>query len=133
MQKEIKVVVVEKDKYFDGTDLVGYRLAKLALPDDEKGSGRDYHLIDGEHLFSHSFIKDSYRKIMGRTLTIIDASIVDKQHNKAVKDLLRQVFNDEICFSSEWGFDQEILQKPLDIESMDGTELLSVEDVLGVK
>jgi hypothetical protein len=63
----------------------------------------------------------------------LDASIVDKQHNKAIKDLLRPVFNDEICFSSEWGFDQEILQKPLDRESMDGTELLSVEDVLGVK
>jgi hypothetical protein len=133
MQKEIKVVVVEKNKYFDGTDVVGYRLAKLALPGDEKGSKRDYHLTDGEHLFSNSFIKDSYRKIMGRTLTIIDASIVDKQHNKAVKDLLRQVFNDEMCFSSEWGFDRELLERPLDIESMDGTELLSVEDVLGVK
>lgn len=133
MEKEIKVVVVEKDKYFDGTELIGYRLARLALPGDKQGTGGDYNVREGENLFSHSFIKDSYRKIMGRTLTIIDASLIDKQHNKAVKDLLRQVFNDEICFSSEWGYDQKKIQKDLDIDSLDGTEFMSVEDVLGIK
>jgi hypothetical protein len=133
MQTDIKVVKVSKDKYFNGEELIGYRLARLALPEETVGSSEDYHLMEGEHLFSHSFITDSYRKIMGRTLTIIDASIVDKQHNKAIKDLLRQVFNDEICFSSEWGFDQNVIQRNLDVDSMDGSEMLSVEDVLGIK
>ena len=133
VMQEIKVVKVSNEKYINGDDMVGYRLARLALPADTVGSSEDYHLHDGEHLFSHGFITDSYRKIMGRTLTIIDASITDKQHNKAIKDLLRQVFNDELCFSSEWGFDQEVIQKGLNTETMDGSEALSVEDVLGVK
>ncbi len=133
MQTEIKVVKVSKDKFFNGEEMVGYRLARLSLPTDKEGGSEDYNLLEGEHLFSHGFITDSYRKIMGRTLTIIDASITDKQHNKAIKDLLRQVFNDELCFSSEWGYDQEVIQRGLDTENMDGSEALSVEEVLGVK
>lgn len=125
MENKIKVVQVSKDKYFNGVEYIGYQLVDSDV----------YEFMEGEHLFSHSFIKDSYRKIMGKTLTIIDASIVDKQHNKAVKDLLRQIFNEELCFSSDWGYDQEAIQKhlPNDIAEMDGSEALSVEDVLGVK
>lgn len=71
----------------------------------------DLELLDGENLLTNSFIIDGYRKIMGRTLTLIDASIDDKGKNKGMKDIIRGIFSDELEFVSEWGYDQEKLNK----------------------
>ena len=63
----------------------------------------------GERLLTHASSTPS-RKVMGRTLTIIDASIKDRQHNKAVKDLIRGIFSDEMEFAADMCFDQQKLQ-----------------------
>jgi hypothetical protein len=41
-------------------------------------------------------IEYAYRELAGKILTIIDASIADKQHNKAVKDLIKREIRIEI-------------------------------------
>jgi hypothetical protein len=111
--------------------LVEYDKANLVLPNQEQCSSEDYQLSDGESLASFSLIKDTMRKLMGKTLTVIDASIMDKQQNKAVKDIIKSAFNEELCFASELCFDQEIIQKnlPEDYEPSAG-DALDIEDVL---
>ncbi len=91
----------------------------------------DIELFNGEYLLRFSFAKDILRKLMGQTLTVIDASIVDSRQNKAAKDIIRNSYNEELCFLSDMSFDQEVIQR--NIGDMDGSEALSVEDVLGVK
>ena len=84
-------------------------------------------------MLTHAFLLDTLRKVMGRTLTIIDASIKDRQHNKAVKDLIRGIFSDEMEFAADMCFDQQKLQAliPEDIKPKElGT--VTVEQALGV-
>jgi len=43
-----------------------------------------------------SSIETQMRFFQGRILTIIDASIANERHNKAVKDLIKEAFRDKI-------------------------------------
>lgn len=106
----------------------GY-ISYQTVPLGEKG----YQPTKGEKLFTHSFLMDTLRKVMGRTLTVIDASVHEHQQNKAMKDLLRNIFSDEMDFAVEWGYDQEEMQKliPKDIDLKDLGEV-SIEEALGV-
>lgn len=49
-------------------------------------------------------LSDLFNYIQGRVLTIIDASIADKQQNEAIKDLLRQAI---------WGTAESIYVLPV--------------------
>ena len=42
------------------------------------------------------YFEDQYRILAGRILTIVDASISDKQQNKCVKDLIKSEFHRRI-------------------------------------
>jgi len=131
MQEKIKVVkVTEKPNY------TSYELCDLSLPDAKVGNSNDYIMNEGEHLLSHSFFMKSMSRLMGKSLTIIDASIVDKQHNKAVKDLIRNIFSDEMDHESSWAYDQAVISKMAE-ESMPEDpadwESISIEEALGVK
>ena len=106
-------------------DVVSYEAVPIAEYPDEGM---------GEKLLAHSFLLDCFRKIMGRTLTIIDASIYDKQQNKAMKDLVRQIFSDEIEFSADLAYDQELVQGKIS-DKIDGCEYgesVTIEKALGV-
>ncbi len=107
----------------------GAYISYQTVPLGEKG----YQPMNGEKLFTHSFLMDTLRKLMGRTLTVIDASVHEHQQNKAMKDLLRSIFSDEMEFAAEWGFDQEEIQKfiPEDIDPKELGEV-SIEEALGV-
>lgn len=124
MSKITKVVSVSREDNF-----VGYKI----LPIDSFETGTD------ERFFTHGFLLDSFRKIMGKTLTIIDASIQDKQQNKAMKDLIRNVFSDEIGFASEMGYDQKLIDELVmeSCEEMSDEEIeksaMTIEEVLGVE
>lgn len=114
-----KVVVVQKEN-----DHVVYQPVDI----------KDWKGMDGENFLSHSFLLDSFRKIMGRTLTMIDASIPEKQQNKAMKDIVRGIFSDEIGFASEMAYDQKKLQDMIgEIEEEEMPDAVSIEEVLGVK
>lgn len=125
----IKVVNV-----FDYPNSIGYKVVDLSLPGALVGSSDDYHLIEGERLLSFNFHKDSFRKLMGKTLTVLDASIPEPKQNKAIKDLIRGIFSEELSFSSEMAYDQNVFQSSLpdDYPSEEITEV-EIETVLGVK
>ena len=118
MVKEVVRAGREEDDY------VFYKVEKI----------EDYKGVDGEKLLTHSFLMDTLRKVMGRTLTIIDASVSEKQQNKAMKDLVRQIFSDEMEFSAQWAFDQKKLDAMIP-EDVDPKELgtVSIEQALGVE
>lgn len=117
--KDTKIVLAHKTS----EDFLSYEVVKLS----------DWKHATGERALSHSFLMDSFRKLMGRTLTIIDASTTGTQ-NKAMKDLIRATFSEEMGFAADWAFDQVEIQKliPQDIDPAKlGT--VSIEDALGVK
>lgn len=120
MSKKIEVVSVSGK----GTDYISYEKIDVAK----------YQLGDGEYLITHSFLLDSFRKLMGKTLTVIDASITDKQQNKAMKDMIRGIFSDEMEFAAELCFDQEKMQEKIP-DDIDPETLgsVSIEEVLGVE
>lgn len=125
-------IQVVRVKNVDG--FVGYEKANLVLPNQLQCSSDDYQLREGENLASFSLIKDTLRKLMGKTLTVLDASLMDKQQNKAVKDLIRNAYNEELCFASEMCFDQEVIQRDLPDDYIPSEEdVASIEEVLGVK
>ena len=134
MSKKIEIV---KAKRVDG--IVEYYKTSIDSYFCLNGSGESNGAIQGERALTHSFLMDTLRKVMGRTLTIVDASVHDKTQNKAMKDLIRQIFSDEIEFSAEWAFDQSVLQKQAENYFKDKTDkeiedsAMDIEDVLGVK
>lgn len=97
---------------------------------------KKYIAFNGERAFTNSFVMHLLGKVMGRTLTIIDASVVDKQQNKSMKDLLRNVFSDAMDITAENGFDQKIMSQIAEEscpENLEDVEGVTVEEALGVK
>lgn len=94
----------------------------------------DYKSVEGEKFASYSFVMDVMRKLMGRTLTLIDASVVSKTQNKAMKDVVRNIFSDEMNFTADMLFDQKVLDemisKDLDLSKV---KQVSIEEALGVE
>lgn len=90
-----------------------------------------------ECAISHSFVTDLFRKLMGKTLTIVDASISDKQQNKAIKDLVRGAYMEEIEFVNSMVYNQDELNEAADeatkdLDPNDSFEV-SIEEALGVE
>lgn len=126
MSKLTQIVVVKNERGQTERDWVAY----------EKVDIEKYDAMEGEKALSHSFLLDSFRKLMGRTLTIIDASTSDKQQNKAMKDLVRTMFSGEMEFASDIGYDQKILTEMANKAFKNATELpesVTIEEALGVE
>lgn len=135
MSNKVEIVKVRKSKH--GSE---YCLSTIDSYFFLNGSGESDGASNGERALTYAFVMDTLRKIMGGTLTIIDASIHDEKQNKAIKDLIRRVISDEMEFTAEWAFDQKELQKTLDEsisnmtdEELDNLEPVSIEEVLGVE
>jgi hypothetical protein len=128
---KVEVVVVGKEKEF-----VSYQSMPLAewvnahtMGSAGTASGTVEKFVASERLLTHGFLMDTMRKLMGKTLTIIDASVSGPQ-NKAMKDLVRGTFSDEMGFAAEWAFDQKNIE---DLEDLDGADAVSIEEALGVQ
>lgn len=84
--------------------------------------------------FTGTWVCDQLRFLLGRVLTIIDASIADPRQNKAIKDVIKGEFIDKLSHVSD------VLSNGMDITPTE-EELLSAignasveEDVaLGIK
>lgn len=130
-----KIVIVDRV----GRDGIGYEAVDIDTYFGLNGSGMTNGAVKGEKALSHSFLMDTLRKVMGRTLTVIDSSITDKQQNKAMKDIIRGIISDELDFAAEMAFDQKVLQKMADdhFEGATDEEIVAssvpLEEVLGVK
>jgi hypothetical protein len=92
-----------------------------------------------EKALSHSYVMNTLKKLMGRTLTLIDASIVDKTQNKSVKDIIRGIYSDEMNFLSDITYNQEMMNEMASehFEGMSDEDMLedsvTIEEALGVK
>lgn len=134
-----KIEIVTAKRFNDG--VVEYQKCDINSYFGVGGSGMEGGAVLSEKALSHSFLMDSFRKVMGKTLTIIDASVIDKAQNKAIKDLLRGVFSDEMEFAAEMAFDQEVTTKLADesFEELSEEEKkevmkgVSIEEALGVE
>lgn len=82
--------------------------------------------IEGERLLSYAFLMNSFRKLLGSSLTVIDASIQDPRQNKAIKDLIRKAYSSEIAFVADFAFDQEILGEMAE-EALKNGEMIDIE------
>lgn len=131
MSKQVEIVKVRKSNHG-----VEYALSTIDSYFYLNGSGESDGASNGERALSYSFVMDTLRKVMGGTLTIIDASIHDEKQNKAIKDLIRRVISDEMEFTAEWAFDQKEFQKMVDEISeseLANLEPVSIEEALGVE
>lgn len=55
----------------------------------------------------HSFVLDVLKRMSGRTLTLIEASISDKEQRKALKDIVKGFFSEEMNHIHSLMFSQE--------------------------
>lgn len=129
-----QIIVVRKNG-----GLVSYEPVDIESYFGKNGMGMSGGAVEGEKALSYSFIMDTMRKLMGRTLTIIDASVHDKIQNKAMKDLVRNIYSDEMNFSADMAYDQNVLKKQAEeyFENVSDEELdksqVTIEEALGVE
>lgn len=135
MSKNVEIVICQKH----GKDGVSYGSVSIDSYFGLNGSGMSGGAVKGEKALTYAFLLDTLRKIMGRTLTLIDSSITDKIQNKAMKDIIRAIISDEMEFSSDIVFDQKVLTemaeehyKNLTDEEIMGSAV-TIEEALGVK
>lgn len=83
----------------------------------------------GDKLASYSFISWRLKKLTGKILTIIDASIPEQKQNKAVKDIIKGIFFDEYTEVCDFLIDKSCLN-PKDLSEV--TEI-STDEALGIK
>lgn len=72
---------------------------------------KDNDLKIYKFLADYGFIKGNLTNLLGRILTIIDASISEKVQNKAVKDIIRGEFIDEYVHLSNSLCNQDEMDK----------------------
>lgn len=131
MSKQVEIVKVRKSSM--GLE---YSLSTIDSYFSLNGSGESGGAVKGERALSHSFVMDTLRKVMGGTLTIIDASIHEEKQNKAMKDLIRRIISDEMEFVTDWAFDQKEFQKMIDEmpeSEFENLGSVSIEEALGVE
>jgi len=86
---------------------------------------------DERKLASYSFIQWRFSKMLGKILTLIDASIGDKQQNKAIKDLIKGDFINEYGELSNFLLGKSGREPECCEEGM--IELVSADKALGLK
>ena len=64
---------------------------------------------EGNKLVTYEFVQNRMSKLLGRVLTIMDASIIDKSQNKAVKDIIKTIFVDEYVELTDMLYDKNSL------------------------
>lgn len=79
----------------------------------------------------HSFVMDVLKRISGRTLTLVDASIQDKEQRKAMKDLVKGFFSEEMDHVASLMFSQEYTSDlAANCQNSDDVEVIDVEEII---
>ncbi len=91
-------------------------------------------ITKGEKLADYSFIQSNLRNMLGRVLTVIDASIIEPRQNKAVKDIIRNEFIDEYQNLSDMLVTPEVIDSmmpDLSDEEFDKMKEATTEEIAG--
>lgn len=93
--------------------------------------------IEGQKLASHSFILRVMGHLLGKVLTTVEATTADNKQAKAIKDLMRGHFSQEMEFVGDMMFDQNILNELAEesFKHVDDKDIVSVsvDEILGVE
>lgn len=88
-------------------------------------------------LADHAFVLRVMGHLLGKVLTTVEATTPNEKQAKAIKDLMRGHFSDEMEFVASMMFNQEEINKMAEksMEGLSDEEIVSVEieEVLGVK
>ncbi|SRR6266567_4238095 len=85
------------------------------------GEKSESQLGTGDALATYGFVFSEFSKVLGKVLTLIDASMAEPRQNKAFKDIVKNVFADEYGFLSEMLLDQSVIEKSAEIAWDNGT------------
>lgn len=121
---------------FDEKNRPSYELRKSEVSSDVIDTNWD----EGDKLVDYAFVQTKMNNLLGRVLTIIDASIHGEKSNKAVKDLIKGEFISDYAELSELLHDRAEMQEtctfdesdPEDVERLKKMEELSEDEVLGL-
>lgn len=94
-------------------------------------------MIEGTKLADHAFVLRIMGHLLGKVLTTIEASTANEKQAKAIKDLMRGHFSQEMEFVGGQMFDQQKLNETAE-EAMaelpdDEIRAVEIDEVLGVK
>ena len=93
--------------------------------------------IEGTKLADHAFILRVMGHLLGKVLTTVEATTPSEHQAKAIKDLMRGHFSDEMEFTASMMFNQEEINKAANeaVADLDDDEIVTVdiEEILGVK
>jgi len=102
--------------------------AKIDIIDES--SEREF---ENKYLADYSFIQNELKHMLGKTLTLIDASIAGAMQNKAVKDTVKQMYIDEYCNLSNRMFNKKYWDKlKVDIDNSPAEEV-SIDEALDIE
>jgi hypothetical protein len=68
---------------------------------------------NGKNAFKLSFVTDNLNDLLGKLLTIVDASVIDERQNKSMKDLIREKVN----LKQDWFGECAWKDKPQGVET----------------
>lgn len=90
--------------------------------------------FEGEKLATNAFIMRVMGHLLGKVLTTIEATTANEKQAKAIKDLMRGHFSEEMDFVGSILFDQKELDESA-TEAFDNGEIMApvaIDEVLGL-
>ena len=105
--------------YIDGTQV--WALKDVSV----KEVGHEYD----KYLADYAYIQQILKKMLGKVLTVIDASVPEGRQNKSIKDIIRNEFIDEYVHLSEQLQDNALIQEDVDAytKNMSDEEIADLE------
>lgn len=90
-----------------------------------KEAGHEYD----KYLADYAYIQQILKKMLGKVLTVIDASVPEGRQNKSIKDIIRNEFIGEYVHLSEQLQDNALIQEDVDAytQNMSDEEIADLE------
>lgn len=98
----------------DGKGITTYLRKKIS-------ENSETQLGKADALATYGFVFGEFSKVLGKVLTLVDASMSEPRQNKAFKDIIKNVFADEYGFLSEMLLEQSEIEKSATIAWENGT------------
>lgn len=131
MSQPENICVINYKSYVNVYSTPDGKYEEVANIDIKTGKTIPHWEASGDKLASYSFMQWRNRRLLGKILTIIDASIADVKQNKAVKDLIKNNFFQEYEEVCDYLIDTSKLNPQ--VESLDEVQEISQDEALGLK
>lgn len=120
---------------FDDRNRPSYELRKVEVKSDTVDTNWD----EGDKLVDYFFVTGQMRTLLGKVLTVVDASITGQQ-NKAIKDIIKGIFVYEYTELSSMLLDKKEMDdactfdesNPDDVERLRQMEEITEDEALGL-